>query len=259
MQPENSFLTKPYADSARARQPSHDPAPQSPGPVIPFLVPDADGAFTPTLPSVASRKIALRSKASKRGALVTYFGQRRAVVFESHLELMTALMLLRLPGITDLIDQPPAVTYVDFDGVAHKHTFDYLVGFADGRKWVVAVKPFAKAVNTNLHSTLELIAAQNRAFADQFHLITEKSFSRTQVSNARLMHHIGYEVDIEADAIVGRYVSSLSGTCTIGDVVKASGVGARGYRSVVRFLAWGKLGLKSGGHIRYSSVVGKVA
>ena len=226
---------------------------------IPHLEAANDGGFTPTLPSVASRKIALRSKASKRGALVTFFGERRAVVFESNLELMTALMLLRLPGIVDLIDQPPAVTYVDFDGVIHKHTFDYRVVFADGRRWAVAVKPYERAVKTMLQTTLELIASQNENFAHQFHLVTEKSFSRTQVANARLMHHISYEVDETTDGALDKLVSSMSGTCTIGDLVATLGAGARGYRAVVRFLANGTLHLKSAGRIRYSSIVGKVA
>jgi hypothetical protein len=227
--------------------------------VIPHLEPANDGGFVPALPSVATRKIALRSKASKRGALVTYFGERRAVVFESHLELMTALMLIRIPGVVDLVDQPPAVIYVDYDGVVHRHTFDYLVAFADGRRWAVAVKPYERAVKKNLVSTLGLIATQNPAFADQFHLVTEKNFSRTQVSNALLMHHISYEVDQQVDAIVGRLVASMSGTCTIADLVTAAGAGSRAYRSVVRFLARGTLSLKSGGHIRYSSIVGKAA
>ena len=226
---------------------------------IPHLMADADGGFAPALPSVSSRKIALRSKASKRGALVTYFGQRRAVVFESHLELMVALILLRLPGIVDLIDQPPAVHFVDLDGVVHPHTFDYLAVFADGRRAAVAVKPEERAARVDLRFTLELIASQNSDFADTFHLLTESDFSRAEVSNARLMHHIGYERDVAVDAIVGRLASSLSGTCTIADIVRASGAGGRAYRSVVRFLAHGKLSLRSSGHIRYSSVVGKAA
>lgn len=245
-----------YPDSSRDFQPESSADGTAVGHHIPFLVPDAEGAFTPALPSVASRKISLRSPASKRGALVTHFGQRRAVVFESHLELMTALIILRLPGLVDLIDQPPPVEYVDLDGAVHSHTFDYMPVFSDRTKWAVAVKPHHQAESKGLATTLELIATQNANFANQFHLVTEKCFSASQVSNARLMHDISYESDPEVDARLDKIVASMSGICSIEALVNTCGAGARAYRAIIRFLAHRKLFLKSAGRIRYSSMVG---
>jgi hypothetical protein len=194
--------------------------------------------FETTLPSIASRKIPLRGKFSFRGAIAAKInGRRRSIVYESRLELKVSYIVLSKKGIVDLIDQPPPVSYIDFDGKSRTHTFDYLAIADDGKRFAVAVKPNAKVDTLEFRRTLQLIRAQWGDYADDLLLITESSFTAAEADNAELFFHIGGEVDDEADQTMMSLIDSLNATCSIGALVKASGLEGRAFRSIVRLIA----------------------
>jgi len=217
--------------------------------------------YIPTLPSRASRAIPLRTRSSFRGAFVTTFGGvRRAVVFESRLELLTAYLLVTSAGVVDIWDQPTPIEYVDGDGEVRRHTADYLVTMSDGRKVLVAVKPAGSATRHDLRTTLGLIRAQMpMSFADEIVLVTDRSFSREQAENAELIHHIGGETDDEADLVLTGLIATLQANTTIGALVQASGLEGRAYRSIIRLIGQGFCHQVGKGHLRYDSRIARSA
>ena len=214
--------------------------------------------FTPTLPSRASRHIPLRSRGHFTGALVTYFNREfRAVVFESRLELRVAYLWSTRPDVVDLIDQYPAIHYLDANGQVRYHILDYVAVMRNGRKIGLAVKPSDSARRHDLVRTLKRVMAHANGAVDEIRLVTEKSFSLEAADNAELMHFMGSEVDDEADAIVGSLIQKLTGTTTIESVVNASGLEGRAFRSIVRLIARRVCRQVTPGHLRYPTQIAK--
>lgn len=211
--------------------------------------------YTPTLPSRASRRIPLKGNSSFRGALVMSLGANRSVTFESRLEMMTAYMLLQRDDIADLYDQSTAIEYLDTDGKQRSHTPDFMAVTKDGRRILVAVKRSDSAQRRNFRRTLGLIKAQMGRVADDLVLVTEKSFSAEEASNAELFHQIGREIDDEADAVLIALIDSLNSGCTIAQLVDASGLGARAYRSIIRLLAQNRCRHTAKSRLSYSSII----
>ena len=211
--------------------------------------------FEPTLPSRASRHIPMKTKGSVRGAFVMQLDKPRSVVFESHLELKTALILLSKEHIIDLIDQPPPISYTDVDGKIRSHTPDYMVVLANGKRVVVAVKPMAAVERLNFRQTLGLIKAQMGDYADDLILVTDQSFTRAEADNAELLHEVRAEVDEEADEQLFRLIESLNSSCSIGQLIAASGLGGRAFRSIARLIAKHRCRLVGNDRISYRSMV----
>ena len=193
----------------------------------------------PTLPTVATRLPALRSRGSARGFAVH---QNRVVVFESHLELMVLFLLAVMPSVAQIIDQPPAVTYTDDAGIARRHTFDFLVYLTDGTRIYVAVKPAEKVERSGIRRTVELIAQQlPPAIADRIVIVTDTDFTRVDRYNAQQAFEcLRFPISADDD-LIERMTSTLLGSVKIADLVSASGLGGTGFRAVVRCIATGML------------------
>jgi len=194
---------------------------------------------TPTKPSFATRFPALKSRGSCRGFAVY---QDRAVVFESHLELMVLFILALLPNTAAVIDQPPAVTYTDDNGCLRRHTFDYLVIGHDSTRALVAVKPAAKVAESGIQRIVQLIAEQlPRGTADTVHLITDAHFSYADRFNAvQAFECCRFPIGEHHDAIAN-LASQLLGAVRICDLVDASGLGGMGFRAIIRAMTYGLL------------------
>lgn len=198
------------------------------------------GAWTPTLPSRASRRPPARSRGSARGAI---YDHRRnlELVFESELERKTAYLLLANPDVIDIRDQPPAIEYKDKNGERRRHIFDFLVTFGDSRKLAIAVKPYAKAHSKNFAETLGAIAGQlPRDFADAVALVTERDLPRQDCKNAALLHSVAREHARDEDAENAVYIAlSAQSETTIGAIVGVTGLKGRAYRALLRLIADG--------------------
>jgi len=215
--------------------------------------------WIPPRPSRATRQIALRSKRSFRGALVSPFNdcpEGRSVVFDSRLELKTLLVILARTDIVDLWDQPPAVSYVDTTGKRCTHVFDFLAIRTGGRKSAIAVKPVELAERLKFRETLTLIARQlPPGFADEVVLVTERTLTREEVYNAEMFHAFRRHRWPEVDAAVAQIIDSLEGLVLIGNIVRATGFGGRAFRSVVLHIADGHLEQIGRGVIDYDTRV----
>jgi hypothetical protein len=195
--------------------------------------------FKPTLPSVASRMPALRSRGSARGFAVC---NDRVVVFESHLELMVLFLLWTMVRVAEIVDQPPPVAFIDDDGIERHHTFDFLAVLDDGTRVLIAVKPAAKLAHSRLPQKVRLIAEQiDVGIADRINIVTDADFSYADRFNAVQAFECS-RFPIQAhDDIVARITENMIGAVKISDLVEKAGVGGAGYRAVVRCITNGLL------------------
>lgn len=92
------------------------------------------GGYTPPVPSLAARDVALSSIEHFSGQLVIDDGHHgRVVVVESHLEMLWAVYLVSLPNVATIVEQ--AVYYwVNAKGELVPKYFDFLVILHSGRR-----------------------------------------------------------------------------------------------------------------------------
>ncbi|SMQ68626.1 hypothetical protein SAMN06295905_1607 [Devosia lucknowensis] len=214
--------------------------------------------FVPPSQSRATRYIALRGRGSQRGAThVKYGGLERMVVFESLLELHTLHILLSDTSLIDIWDQPPPIPLRNRAGKKTTHTLDYLAVYADGRKVGYAVKPSRKVFDEHGNPTefVELMGRVRTAAGFEIRIVTEKSFSRSQVQDARLMHRWSRQSDPEADAVVRDIVRSLQGSYPVRTIKDLSGLKGRAFGAVVRAYRDGLLTKADGKRLHVDSMV----
>ena len=151
--------------------------------------------WTPPSASLGSRTPSIRSAGSSRGVDIHHAANRR-VLFESDKERKVFVVTLARQDVADVHDQPAPVDYIDKDGVARQHTFDFLVTKIDGEKVAVAVKSEEK--EEKLRETLELIAQQiPTTFADSVTVMTELDVPWWLDANSILMLSVNCESALE--------------------------------------------------------------
>lgn len=203
--------------------------------------------------SLASRFPALKSRETCRGFAIV---QNRVVHFESHLELMVLFMLALRMETAKLLEQPTAFTYRDGE-VLRRHTFDFLVITRDGRNKYVAVKPAARVARSGIKRTLGLIVAQLPLNSNtSVHLVTDADFTYADRYNATQAFDFCRFPNKPHDETMATIASEIVGSARIADLVEFSGLGAEGFRSIVRLIVNGQLAAASPRErITYASLV----
>lgn len=207
--------------------------------------------------SRASRKPALKSREICRGFAVF---QNRVVYFESHLELMVLFMLTLRPQTLTIEEQPPAVTY--WDGETYRrHTFDFLVINRDYSKEYVDVKSAARVLRSGINTQHRLISEQlPPGSVKALHLVTDDDFTYEDRYNATMAFDFFRNPVVEHDEAMTRLAAEVTGTVRIADLVKASGLGAMGFRSIVRLIYSGVFSqVKQGERITHDTDLRAVA
>lgn len=173
----------------------------------------------------------------------------RQIIFESHPEKKTLLLLLARCDIFDIWDQPPEVKYTRRNGDLAKHTFDYLATFASGEKVAIAVKPASRAQRLNFLQELAAVeACLSPTFADRVALVTEHELDPLEVRNAALLHMFRQMPDTEADQIIADELAVLREPVLLADLVKRTGLEARAFRAVFKAI-YSKLALVPAGDV----------
>jgi hypothetical protein len=222
-----------------------DPSLRPPAPSPEFIV--------ATKVSRASRQISLHSKGSVRGFFVANGYQ---TWYESELERKVGFAFKARPDVVDVVDQPPAVPYIDEDGVERHHTFDWLVIKTDGSRYLVAVKPSGLVAKSGIQNIVDRIAQQVSAeTADFVTLVTEKKLSRIDNFNGELIHSALRDDFPDDDAAIVALAKKLRGAATIESLVGESGLGGSGFRATVRAIARGELVLTDYRTIDYDAIV----
>jgi hypothetical protein len=160
------------------------------------------------------------------------------------------------PDVVDLVEQTPAVIYVDSDGRTRKHTFDFLATMVDGSKIAIEVKPAAKVEKYGWRERLRRIADQMDGLAVV--LVTEANLLRDAVHNATLLHFARRDANAEHDEQIRQTARDLHGAVTIAELLTRSGLHGNGFRAVVRLLGAGELTAHGPGRISPSTLVSRV-
>jgi len=200
----------------------------------------AVAGYQNVLRSRATRKISMRSSGSSRGfflAMLPIFDRPIIMNVESDLERKTGLVVLSRPDLVDLQEQAFQIQFTDVNGRKRDHTIDFLTTFADGSKVAIVVKNKRTASEQKFLDEFECIrAAMPRHLADETVLVTNKSFTTAQVSNAAKLNHFRMFPDPEADEVLAEALKKLEIPTSIFDLGLMTGLAGRAYRAAFRLI-----------------------
>lgn len=218
-----------------------------------------DTGYREPLPSLSTRKVAMRSRTSCRGFIPVWLPSEqwwRRIVFESQLELIFIQLILSQGNVFDIWEQPRPVPFIHENGKRAQHYFDFLITWMDGSKTAWAVKPFELVQRRGFDKEIALIASQTpKSFADEVRLFTDAGFQRYEAVNASRFQQFSKNPDTEADAAVATEISTLNDATTIAQIVEKTAMSGRAYRAVVRAIFRGDLLQVNGGLIDYPTLV----
>lgn len=173
---------------------------------------------------------------------------------ESNTELRVALVILARPGVVALENQVP-FPWKQPNGNTATHHFDFRVLMVNGARRAVMVKSEYRRQQSKVRRELELIAAQvPTEFAEEVVVMTERDLDPIELFNAELMHEMR-RPDFEADAGARRVINSLVATAQIEALVSAIGLGARGFRAIVRLIRSHDLELVGNSRISHDAYI----
>jgi hypothetical protein len=205
-------------------------------------------------PSRASRIPSRRSRGSGR-AVVIGGANPSAILCESILEKKILLLLLACPDIVDIVEQPPAVTFLDEKGRERRHVFDFLVKKRDGSTIAVDVKPSTRVAR--FKPTFLKIIEKIGSYADAYVLLSEENFTRDELHNAELIQAVRRDPNPSYDDNIRALIADMHGCVRIRDLVEESGLDGGGFRAIVRLIAAKELQLVEGGRINHAAFVAK--
>ncbi|UWR49784.1 hypothetical protein [Phaeobacter inhibens] len=204
------------------------------------LYQNAAGMRVPA-PSVAERMPAISSRGHSSGHLILREGGRqRVLLVESDLEFKWATILAADPDVLKLKEQ----VRLDWEdnGRQRSHFFDFLATMRSGSRAAMIVKPEKRTRSEVFLSEVRAIAefAVRVGFVDEVRVLTDACIDEIRLKNAKMIRSMR-EVDEEADAEASQIAADLIGANSIAELVDRIALGARGFRAVVRLIAYGHL------------------
>lgn len=193
------------------------------------------GTFILPQQPLAVRRITMGVQKHFTGSIVFGDDEGQVMEFESHTEKQVALVMLARRNVVSLENQI-LFPWVNQDGKAATHFFDFRVSLRDGSRVALIVKNSRKAAKADFVAEMHCLARQVTSnFADRVSLITEKHLDPIELHNAELIHSVRL-ADPEPDAAVRAVVANINGAVEIRDLVAAAGVSGRGFLAVVRMI-----------------------
>lgn len=195
--------------------------------------------------SRATRNLSERSKARtyvETGAFRPYGGASQKVKFDSLGEFDAFATTTAIYRVADMVEQPPAIEYVDAEGRPRRKVIDQLYTFADGTKVAAEVKPAARAKAQNLEEQLSFVAAaMPPEFAETLVLITEENYDQWEALNARRLLAYRQEDDPEVASIIAGLAAELELPVTIRELIARAAIGGRAWPEVFKAIYAGVL------------------
>jgi len=195
--------------------------------------------------SRSTRNISERSRGRtyvETGAFRPHGGSSQKVVFDSLAEFDAFATTSALHPVVNMVEQPPAIEYVDADGRARRKVIDQLYTFVDGTRIAAEVKPAARAKAQNLEVQLGYVAAaMPDDFADNLVLITEENYDQWEALNARRLFAYRREDDPEAAAVVAELASEIDLPITIRELIAQAAIGGRAWPEIFKAIYAGIL------------------
>lgn len=196
-------------------------------------------------PSVAQHVATQKRHGPKIGSIVDPF-RERIIRFESGLEEKVIYCLIASPWVREIREQQRIVYR---HGLQRETVYvDLLVDWTSGTRSVLEVKYEKDVQKSGVKERLiELEACVGDAVADRWVLVTERTFSDTNIANAKEVHRCGTVLDIDGQSLVRRFLSLCEGAVTFGDVKRV--LGDRGYRAAVALIQAGEVDVPNGHRI----------
>jgi hypothetical protein len=220
------------------------------------VVPD-EPSFLPIEPSRADRSFQLASKASHRGILVDH-RTRRSHLYESRLESQHLLIAMASNDVVT-IDEQVETDFIDEHGDLRAYFTDVVLGFRDGRRVGVGIKPASKVAKSDILDVhRRVLHRHGHAFADAMTVRTDADSHPDDVANARLILHARRLPDAVADETVRRLATTLVGWCRLGDFAAAVAPDAPGFCATVRGIDDGILQVRDRTRITHDCAIRRV-
>ena len=202
--------------------------------------PNSGGISLPA-PSSAERIPPLSSRGHATGHLVVESGTGpRILLVESDLELKWATILDADSDVEDIREQ----VRLDWSdcGRARTHYFDFVVKMRSGQRVAMIVKPAKRARKDAFLAETRKIAehVQQSGFAEETRVLTDECIDPISLQNARLFQSVRAK-DERADDAVNALAKGLAGAVPISELIPRLGLGARGFRGIVRGISLGQL------------------
>lgn len=206
--------------------------------------------------SQGSRRISARSRGSARASLpITYGGSYHMISVESGLEYNWAIVIDGLLRPKYFIEQPPAIDFLDVDGVRRRHTFDFYIETEESRIYI-QVKPLKFVERDMWEATMGLIATQLSADeVDEVLLLTDEDLHPDMIANAKLMRYVRRCPALAAEDNFVEILRRDDSIRTIGELVSASGLDGVAFVASLRLIDHGLLTVLDEGRISYASRV----
>ncbi len=201
--------------------------------------------FKAPLASRSTRKLSERSSWRtyvETGGFRPHEGECQKVVFDSLAEFDAFTTTSALYPVADMVEQPPAIEYVDADGRERRKVVDQLYTLADGSRFAAEVKPAERARAQDLEEQLSYVAAaMPDDFADNLVLITEENYDQWEALNARRLFAYRREDDPEAAAIITELAVEIDLPVTIRELISKAAIGGRAWPEIFKAIYAGVL------------------
>lgn len=194
-----------------------------------------DGGLTLPRRVKTARKTAVGAREHATGQVTFGPGDSFTLGLDSNTEMKCMLVFLARPGVVG-IESQVLFEWVKTDGKVGKHFFDFRLLMASGKRIAIMVKSEYRRRQAKVQKELAEVAAQvPSSFADEVFVMTERDIDPVEYFNAEMMHEMR-RLDPEADALARGVLGEMVGSVQIFDFVEAIGLGARGFRAVVRLI-----------------------
>lgn len=222
---------------------------------LPLLASGLESALVLPAPSRAERDIAIASNRHCTAHDILGLGAGVRVQCESGLERSHAYIINARPQTHDLREQ--VVFPYPFADSKTRHIFDFYVTEVDGRRIACTVKPEAltrkrgekQMPGEDFITHMQTVAfwVQERDFADEVRLFTEKDIDPVELHNAHALAAFrDPDSDPDADAAAWELTRHLMGGRSLRDLTRDLGLAERGYRALLRLVRMGALAGQSG-------------
>jgi hypothetical protein len=184
------------------------------------------------------------AKAAKRHCTAyTVIGSNPGVRMqaESHLELVNLLVMNAQLEVENIFDQV-RFHWIGVSEKVREHVFDYVAHVRGGSKVAFAVKPKFRAKNPEFVKQMQEVAwfSTQSGFCDEVRILTEHSADRIEKRNAQLLWAVRHPMP-SADEVAWNVIQGLLGAASLSDLTIKTGLGADGWRALVRLVSAGRL------------------
>ncbi|MBO9398105.1 hypothetical protein J7400_15560 [Shimia sp. R9_2] len=136
--------------------------------------------------------------------------------------------------VRDIWEQPTAVRYIDAAGRSQVHFPDCLLKLGNGRRLLLAIKPWKKVIESGFLCELRQIrAALRKDFADDLVLVTDRDFTRDEALNAQRYLEFSRSRNAAHQNKLLSIVESLCSPITLGSLSQMLDLEGDGFRAIV--------------------------